>query len=137
MRVLALRNEAYLPPLGWTEPADPPLKLHDLLFLLRQQLVDLFGQPIRDDLDDVLPLFDVILRGFLLPLLPLERLVGIPASVPDRHPTLLGDLPNHLDQLLAAFLRQGRDRNPDELPVVGRRDAQIRLEDRLLNGGEQ
>src|SRR3989337_3114991 len=93
MRVLALCNKACLPPLGWTEPADPTLKLHDLLFLLGQQFVDLFGQPIRDNLNHVLPLFDVILRGFLLPLLSLERLVGIPAIVPARPPALPGEPP--------------------------------------------
>src|SRR5437016_3050341 len=38
-----------------------------------------------------------------------------------------------LDELLAAFLGQLRDRQPDQLAVVGRREAEVGLLDRLLD----
>ncbi len=63
----------------------------------------------------------------------LEMLDRVAAHVAHGDASLLGHLPHELDELLAPLLGQLRDRQPDQLAVVRRRQAEIRLEDRLLD----
>ena len=54
----------------------------------------------------------------------LEVLHHVAANVPDRDLALLAVLAHELDELLAPLLRQLRDRQADQLAVVGRRQAE-------------
>ena len=57
--------------------------------------------------------------------------------VADRDPGVLGLVPGQLDVLLAPLLGQLRQRDPDDVAVVGRVDAEIGVADRLLDRGHR
>ncbi len=56
-----------------------------------------------------------------------------PPVIAHRHAVLLGDLFDVLDQFLAPLFGQLRNRNANHFTVVVRRQAEIGLEDRLLD----
>ena len=85
-------------------------------------------------------LLDVVLRPVLLvdaDLTGVDELLqvvhDVAAHVADGDAALLGEVPDDLHELLAPFLRQLRDRQADELAVVRRLQAEVRLHDRLLD----
>src|SRR5688572_4609203 len=92
--------------------------LHDLLFLLLEEIVDLVHVLVRDLLQPVLcaPLLvvtDVSVADELL-----EIVHDVAPDVADRDPSLLGEVADDLDELLAALLGQRRDGQADQLAVV-------------------
>ena len=67
-------------------------------------------------------------------LLQLAQVVhAVAADVAHRDAALLGEAVDDLHQLLAALLGQLGDREPDQVAVVGRRQAEVGLQDRLLD----
>jgi len=61
---------------------------------------------------------------------------GLTAEVADLHPGLFHPLVDGLDDVLATLLGQGRDVETDDGAVHVRRQADVALEDRLLDGAE-
>ena len=59
----------------------------------------------------------------------LQVVHGVAADVARGDAALLGHVPNLLHELLAPLLGELRDREADDLAVVGRRQAEIRLLD--------
>src|SRR5918996_5484911 len=106
---------------------------HDLLFLLLQEVVDpghvLVGELLRPVLGAPL----LVVPDVAVPDELLEIVHDVAPDVADRHAPLLGQVFHDLDQLLAPLLRQLRDRQADQLAVVGRCQAELRLLDRPLN----
>src|SRR5918996_6278577 len=91
---------------------------HDLLFLLLQEVVDPGHVLVGELLGPVLgaPLF--VVPDVTVPDELLEVVHDVPADVADGHAALLGQVLDHLDQLLAPLLRQLRDRQAGKLGVV-------------------
>src|SRR5919108_4308128 len=112
----------------------PNSDFRDLGFLALQELVDpadvVVGQ-----------LLDAVFRAVLLvgpdALLLLEVVDDVAADIPNRDATLLRDLPRDLHELLPPLLGELRDRQPDDLPVVGRVEAEVGLLDRALDGRQR
>ena len=52
-------------------------------------------------------------------------IIDVPADVPDRYPRFFGEFFRLLDDLLPALFRQRGYGQPDDLPVVRRRQAEI------------
>ena len=109
--------------------------LEDLLFLLRALRFDLAHKGIREVLDLSSR------RGWRSSLRQQPLAFHVFSAwrarhgAPRRSPTLwsLGHLAHLLDQDLAAFLREGRDGDADQLPVVGGREAEVGLLDGPLD----
>src|SRR5215218_4540483 len=111
----------------------PELHLEDLLlfaFQLRFDLADrLVGEPLELALRPAL----VVLADLPL-LLQLPQVVhDVAADVAHGHATLLRHRVHDLDEIPPALLVQLRDLKPHHIAVVGRRQSQVRLHDRLLD----
>ena len=109
------------------------LHRHQFLFLFGQQRIQLLAAVVRQLLEILLRLLQIVLRdlgGFLL---LLERLHGVPADVADGHLAVLRVLVNLLHQFLAALLRQLGEAQPDAGAVVLGVDTQIGVLDGLFN----
>src|SRR5690348_3754832 len=106
------------------------LDLEDLGLLGLHQLVDLLHVVVVRLLHVLFPVL-LLVFGDVLGFLQLGD--GLGARVADRHPTLLGEAMHHLHQLLAALLGERRERDANHVPVVGRREAQVRRQNRLLD----
>src|SRR5262249_34794373 len=109
------------------------LQLHDFLFLRLRNVVDggdvLVGQ-LLDLLLAVLALVfgDVaVLFGFL------DHVHRVAPRRAHRHARLLGLLADDLRELLAALLRERRNRQPHELAVGDRVDPEVARADRLVD----
>src|SRR5262245_6580033 len=109
------------------------LDLHDLGFLVLQQLVDRLRVVIGQLLDAFFrtPLVVVAYLAVLAELL--QVLHDVTAHVSHRDLPLLRQLPHDLDELLAPLFVRLRHRQTDHLPVVRRRQAEVGLLDRLLD----
>src|ERR1700675_3261888 len=116
--------------------APPRSDGEDFLLLLLRELVDLGDEPVGGllDLIEGAPLF--VLRYLLALGKRLETVVGVPTDIADGHTRVLGEFAHRLGELLAPFLRQGRHDEADELAVIARREAEVGLLDRLLDGGD-
>src|SRR5438270_1251341 len=101
-----------------------------------QHLVDLGDVVIGDPLEILLLAAQVILGDLTLALEVLHLVLRVAPDVADGHPALLRPLTSHPDQLLAPVLGEGREGEPDDGPVVGGVDAELRSIDGLLDGGE-
>src|SRR5438094_3388187 len=111
--------------------------LQELFFLVLGQLVDLLDVLVGGLLDLVEgPLLLVLGDRLVLEQL-LETLVGVAPLQADRGAPVLGDLVHPLGQLLATFLRVGRDRDAHDLAVVGRVETELRGAHRLLDLRDQ
>src|SRR5882672_3714708 len=108
--------------------------LHDLRFLRLHRLVHL-SQMIVVHLLNVL--FGVLLfvLGDVLGLLDLADRLG--TRVAHRHAALFGELVHDLHQLSAPLLVERRERDADEVAVVGGGESQIGREDRLFDRLEE
>src|SRR6478672_1366773 len=111
--------------------------LEQLGFLVLEHLVDLVGVLLGDAVETLLRTGYVVLADLAVLLELLERLLGVAADVADRHAAVLGLGLGHLDVVLAALLGQLRQRHADGLAVVGGVHAQVRVPDRLLDGGQR
>src|SRR4051812_1102966 len=110
-----------------------PSDLHDLGLFGLQRVVELGHARVGELLELLLGAALVVLAG-LAGVLELAQVVHhVAADVADRHATLLGDVPDDLDELPAALLVELRDLEADQLAVVVRREADVGLHDRLLD----
>src|SRR6185312_2273711 len=108
------------------------LYLEKLSFLVLEQLVYLGDIGVRELVELTLrPAAVVLARLAALDQL-VERVLGVPADVPDRDPAILGLVPCDLDELPPALLGELREDHPDDRPVVGRVHAEVAVPDRLL-----
>src|SRR5260370_134205 len=64
----------------------------------------------------------------------LDRLVAVAADVADRHAMVLGYSVELFHQLLAALFVEGRNRDADQLAIVGGVQAEISRADGFFNG---
>src|SRR5688572_4218657 len=111
----------------------PWLEREDLLLLLLQGLVDPGDEAVGGLLDLVVAPALLVLGDFLVLGERLELVVGVAADVAHRHPRILRHLARGLHELLAALLGGRGHREPDDLAVVGGRDAEVGLRDGLLD----
>src|SRR2546430_14650936 len=98
------------------------LALHDLRFLRLDRLVHQLEALVVELLD---VLFGVLLLvlGHVLGLLGATDRLG--ARVPHRHASFLGELVHHLHQLATSLFGERRQRNADEVAVVGGGETEI------------
>src|SRR3712207_5953910 len=120
---------------AWEVRATPDL--HQLGFLVLAGLVH-----VRDVL--VGQLLELVrgpphlVFGHLMALLQLAQLImAVAADVPNGDAPFLHTLVHELGQLLAPLLVDLRQRQPDHVTVVGRRNTQVGLLDRLLDHAER
>src|SRR3954454_960910 len=107
--------------------------LQDLRFLALEVRVEVGDALVGDLLQVGLGAALLVLADLAL-LAQLAQVVhDVAADVADLDAAVLGDVVRHLDELLAALLGERGDRQPDEVPVVGRVEPEIRVADRLLD----
>src|SRR6266540_1807025 len=112
------------------------LDLEDLRFLALEQLVDLLRVLVGQLLDALLGAVLLVLPDLTLVHELLEVVHDVAADVSDGHAPFLGHPAHDLDELLAPLLGELRNREPDQLAVVGRRQAKVGLLDRPLDPGQ-
>src|SRR5690606_16723731 len=112
------------------------LDFMDLALLRRERVVDLLDQLVGELLNFRRGLVMLVLAhaGILLELL--QKLHSFAAYVTHRHAALLGILVRELGKLLAPFRGERRDRQPDQRTVDHWIEAEVRLADRLVDGGD-
>src|SRR6266481_3248330 len=112
----------------------PLLDFPDLFLFRRRRLVKLAHVCVGHLLDLVVraALFvfgdDLVFEEFL------DRLVAVAADVADRHAMVLGYSVELLHQLLAALFVERRNRDADQLAIVGGIEAEISRADGFFNG---
>src|SRR6185369_13997840 len=94
--------------------------LEDLFLFDLELIVDEADVAVGELLDLLQPPLLVVLRHHVVLLELLDLFVGVAPQLPQRGPCGLRVLRRLLGELLAPFLREGRDRNADRLAVVGR-----------------
>src|SRR5437867_7108191 len=104
--------------------------LHDLRLFALHRLLDQLEVIVVELLHVLLRVLLVVL-GDVLGLLDATDRLG--AGVADRHAPFLGELVHHLHQLAAPLLGERRQRDADEVAVVGGVEPQVGGEDRLLD----
>src|SRR5581483_3466659 len=107
--------------------------LHHFRFFALQQIVDLRDVLVGELLHARLGRALLVVADIALLHQLLEMLDRVAANVAHGDAAFLRHLPDHLDELLAPLLGELRDRQPDELAVVRRREPEIGLLDRLLD----
>src|SRR5690242_15646009 len=114
-------------------PDADPSDFHDLGLFGLQRGVDLGDALVGQLLQPVLRPVDVVRAGLAVLLEVLEPVDGVAADVAGGDPALLGHVPHLADEVLAPLLGELRDREPDQLAVVRRREAEVGLEDAALD----
>src|SRR5262245_1589306 len=109
------------------------LEREHLGFFLLRQLVHPAHELVGRLLDGVVAATLLVLGHLLVLCEGLQLVVGLSPDVPDRHPRVLRELVHGLGELLAPVLGEGRQGEADHLAVVGGREAEVRLRDRLLD----
>src|SRR6266704_5547490 len=104
----------------WDSRSSAISDLHDLRFLGLHRLVHLSQMIIVQLLYVFLGVL-LFVFGDVLGLLDLADRLG--ARVAHRHPALFGELVHHLHQLPPPLLGERRERDPDEVAVVGRGES--------------
>ena len=94
--------------------------LHDLLFLLLQEIVDPVDVLVGQLLEPVLRTPFLVVANVTVAHQLLQVVHAVPPDVAYGDPAFLGEVPHDLDELLAPLLGQLRDRQADELAVVRR-----------------
>src|SRR2546421_7247125 len=107
--------------------------LEDLRLFALEQLVDLLRVVVRELLDALLRAVLLVFADLALVDKFLEVVDRVAADVAHGDASLLGHPAHDLDELFASLLRELRDRQPDQLSVIGRRQAEIGLLDRALD----
>src|SRR5262249_12381316 len=118
---------------SWYGTASGASDLHDLRFLVLQQLVERLRVVVGELLDTPFPAPFFIIADLAVLAELLQVVHGVPSNVSHRDLALLRELPDDLHELLAALLVRLRHREADHLPVVRRRQAEVGLLDRLLD----
>src|ERR1041385_6964682 len=133
-RARSSRWSAY-PPRGFGAPSAS--NLQDFGFLALEQLVDLLRVLVRQLLDALLGPVLLVLADLALVDELLQVVDDVAPHVADGNAPVLGHPADDLHELLAPLLRELRDRQADQLAVVRRRQAQVGLLDRPLDGLER
>src|SRR5215475_5703542 len=125
---------------GTASPADPSpgtSDLEELGFLVLEQLVHLPHVGVGELVE--LPLGPANLVLARVPALDqlVERVLGVPADVADRHPAVLRLMPRDLDVLPSALLGQLGEDHPDDGAVVRRVHPEVAVADRLLDRAQR
>src|ERR671924_683453 len=114
--------------------SSPNSDFRDLGFLAFQELVDPLHMVVGQLLDSLFrPMLFVGPDALLL----FEVVDDVAADVSNGDPPFLRDLARDLDELLAPLLGELRDRQPDDLAVVGRVEPEVGLLDRALDRRER
>src|ERR1700688_949953 len=111
--------------------------LKDLLFVLRQGIVDLLDVLVRRLLHLFAAPAMVVLGDLAVLLHLLQRLHPVAPDVAHRYPPLLGIFVSELGQLLAPLAAELGDGHAHKLPVALGIDAQIGVPDRLFHRDDQ
>src|SRR5437667_4784642 len=111
--------------------------LHQLGFLVPLDLIDLSDEAVGQLLQLLLRATKIVLRDPAFALELLELVLVVPAHVANRHPSLLGPVMNRSHELLAPFLRERRERQPDDRSVVRGGDPKVAAHYRLFYRSER
>ena len=98
-------------------------------------LVDLIDAPnviVGDFLNLILALERLVFGDVPVFFHGFEHVVGVPPDVPDGDFIILAYFADDLDQFLPALFRQGRDGDPDDLPVIARGQSEIGFQNGLF-----
>src|SRR5436190_8002810 len=114
-----------------------PSDLEDLGFLALQQLIDLLRVVVGELLDALLRAVLLVLADLALVDELLEVVDRVAADVAHCDAPLLGHPAHDLDELLAALLRELRDRQPNQLAVVRGRQAEVGFLNRPLDRAQR
>src|SRR3972149_5427890 len=109
------------------------LNLHHLIFFGFDDFVDSADELVGDFLYSFLAVLGFVRGDRFFLFRVLELLDGDPAVIAHRNAELLGDFLNVLHQFLAPLFGKLRQRHADDFSIVGRRQPQIGLENRLLD----
>src|SRR4029450_562265 len=109
------------------------LERKHLSFLLLRELVHAAHELVGRLLDGVVAATLLVLGHLLVLGEALQLVVGLAPDVSDRYPGVLRELVHGLGELLAPVLGEVWQGETDHLTVVGGREAEIRLRDRLLD----
>src|SRR5579875_2798673 len=120
--------------LRYTRPAS---YLEQLRLLVPEQLVDLRDVRVGQLVELALGPPALVLAGFAVPHQLVDRVLGVAADVPDRHPPVLRLVPGDLDVLPAPLLGELGEDHADHRAVIGRVDAEVAVADRPLDRGER
>src|SRR4051794_33548844 len=112
------------------------LDLQQLRFLRLLELFEVVDAAVRLLLDLVFRALLFVLADLAVFLEGAEVLDAFAADVPDRYFTLLNALVDELDQVAARLFRQLRHGEPDHVAVARRVEAEVRLENGSLDGGD-
>src|SRR5581483_5271068 len=111
--------------------------LHDFGFFVLQQLVDRLRVLVRQLLDALLGAMLVVRADLAAVDEVLEVLHRVAPDLADGDAVLFREPAHDLDEILAPFLGQLRDRQADQLAVVRRRETEVGLLDRLLDRADR
>src|SRR3954447_18287511 len=114
-----------------------PSDLEELGLLVLEQLVDVTHVFLGDLLELLLRAVRVVLADLAVLGQPVQLVLRVPANVADRDPGVLRLLVRHLDELLAAFLGELREDDPDDGAVVRRVHPEVGVADGLLDGAHR
>ena len=106
----------------------PPVRALDRFdfgLFFRDGLVDFADETVRQLLRLFLGMMGLVLGNQLFFLKRLHGLNPLVADIADRDPPLLGHAPDHLGELDPPLLGKVRDLDPQEFPVIRRREPQI------------
>src|SRR5215207_968318 len=107
--------------------------LEQLGLLVLHRLVDAVHVLLGEVVELLLRATDVVLTGLAVLGDAVELLLGPAADVADGHLGVLALGPRHLHQVAAALLGELREHQPQDLPVVGRVDAEVAVAHGLLD----
>src|SRR5207244_637031 len=109
------------------------LNFHVLFFFGFDYLFDSPNELIGYLLNSVLTVLEIIRRDFFLLFGLFEPLDGVASMTANRDTKLFSDSLNMLHQFLASFFGELWNRNPNDLAVIIRCQAKVRLENCLLD----
>src|ERR1700733_724424 len=131
--VSSVREKSTSGPGSWRSKLD----LEEFGFLVFEQLVDLRHIAVGEIFEFALsPAYVVLARVAVLDQL-VEGVLGMPPDIADGDAAVLGLMPGHLHEFLAALLGKLGENDPDDRAVAGRIDAQVAIADGLLDGGQR
>src|SRR5690625_4161862 len=115
------------PPVVLTGGSD----LEQLSLLAGEEVVDGVDALLRQALELLLRAVDLVLADLAVLLQPVELVLGLAPDAADRDPGVLRLGLGEPDVVAAPLLGEGGQDDADDVPVVGRVDAEVRLPQRL------
>src|SRR5215469_6220766 len=122
---------------GSAAPSTGTSDLEELGFLVLEQLVHLPHVGVGEIVEFPLGPVDLVLTRFPAFDQLVQRVLGVPADVADRHPAVLRLVPCDLDVLPPALLGELGEDHPDDDAVVRRVHPEVTIADRLFDRAQR